>query len=198
MAPSARVGDRSCARPSPCRWRPAALPDREHPRDGPKPGLLRQHLTAVKAAAAVGTRASDGRRARFASVTFEPRGVEPGDYAFSVGSAGSATLVLQTVMLPLLLAPGPPPRARRRHPQRRGASVRLPASGLPADCARVGGAVERVAGAPRVLPGRRRALQRAHRAGGARLQRLDLLTAARLSAAGFGDKSATCRAHRGT
>ena len=73
----------------------------------PKPGLLRQHLTAVKAAAEIGTARVTGDVLGSASVTFEPRGVKAGDYAFAVGSAGSTTLVLQTIMLPLLLASGP-------------------------------------------------------------------------------------------
>jgi RNA 3'-terminal phosphate cyclase (ATP) len=41
------------------------------------------------------------------SLTFAPAGVKAGTYAFSVGTAGSATLVLQTV-LPALLTAGAP------------------------------------------------------------------------------------------
>jgi RNA 3'-terminal phosphate cyclase (ATP) len=37
-------------------------------------------------------------------LTFRPGAVKPGDYAFAVGTAGSAALVLQTVLLPLALA----------------------------------------------------------------------------------------------
>ena len=72
-----------------------------------KPGLLRQHLTALQAAAAVGRARVAGDALGSSSVTFEPGPVEAGSYTFSVGSAGSATLVFQTVMLPLLLATGP-------------------------------------------------------------------------------------------
>ena len=72
-----------------------------------KPGLLRQHLTAVQAAAAVGRARVSGDALGSSSITFEPAAVEAGNYTFSVGSAGSATLVCQTVLLPLLLAPGP-------------------------------------------------------------------------------------------
>ena len=72
----------------------------------PKPGLLRQHLTAVQAAAAVGQARVTGDTLGSSSIVFEPGTVEPGSYTFSVGSAGSATLVFQTVMLPLLLTPG--------------------------------------------------------------------------------------------
>jgi RNA 3'-terminal phosphate cyclase (ATP) len=41
------------------------------------------------------------------SLSFEPRRVRAGDYRFSIGTAGSATLVLQTVLPALLVAEGP-------------------------------------------------------------------------------------------
>jgi RNA 3'-terminal phosphate cyclase (ATP) len=72
-----------------------------------KPGLMRQHLTAVQAAAAVGRARVDGAAPGSQALTFEPRGLEPGDYTFSVGTAGSATLVLQTILPPLLSASAP-------------------------------------------------------------------------------------------
>ena len=72
-----------------------------------KPGLMRQHLTAVQAAAAVGRARVEGASTGSPELTFEPRGLEPGDYTFSVGTAGSATLVLQTILPPLLRASGP-------------------------------------------------------------------------------------------
>jgi RNA 3'-terminal phosphate cyclase (ATP) len=71
-----------------------------------KPGLLRQHLTAVQAAAAVGRARVEGDVAGSPSLTFTPTGVYPGEYSFSVGTAGSATLVLQTILPPLLIAGG--------------------------------------------------------------------------------------------
>jgi RNA 3'-terminal phosphate cyclase (ATP) len=69
-----------------------------------KPGLLRQHLTAVRAAAAVGRARVEGDALASRGLTFEPRTLEAGEYSFAVGSAGSATLVLQTVLPPLLTA----------------------------------------------------------------------------------------------
>ena len=72
-----------------------------------KPGLRRQHLTALKAAAAVGRAETTGAAVGAREITFRPRGVEPGEYTFSVGTAGSATLVLQTVLPALLTASGP-------------------------------------------------------------------------------------------
>jgi RNA 3'-terminal phosphate cyclase (ATP) len=72
-----------------------------------RPGLQKQHLAAVQAAAEVGH--ADVRGAAIGSgvVSFTPGRAEPGSYAFSIGSAGSATLVLQTVLPALLTAPGP-------------------------------------------------------------------------------------------
>lgn len=73
----------------------------------PRPGLMRQHLTAVEAAAAVGAAETSGAAIGSRSLTFKPTTVKPGDYAFSVGTAGSATLVLQTVLPSLLTADRP-------------------------------------------------------------------------------------------
>lgn len=67
-----------------------------------KPGLLRQHLTAVNAAAEIGRARVDGAALGSKELVFEPGEIAPGDYHFAVGTAGSATLVLQTV-LPALL-----------------------------------------------------------------------------------------------
>jgi RNA 3'-terminal phosphate cyclase (ATP) len=72
-----------------------------------KPGLARQHLTAVQAAAAVCGAEVKGVSLGSQEIGFRPEDIRPGDYRFSVGSAGSATLVLQTVLPPLLCAPGP-------------------------------------------------------------------------------------------
>ncbi|HVG31423.1 MAG TPA: RNA 3'-terminal phosphate cyclase, partial [Pyrinomonadaceae bacterium] len=72
-----------------------------------KPGLQRQHLTAVLAAAEIGRAEVSGARVGSSEFTFVPRGVEPGDYTFSIGTAGSTTLVLQTVLPPLMIANAP-------------------------------------------------------------------------------------------
>jgi RNA 3'-terminal phosphate cyclase (ATP) len=73
----------------------------------PKPGLLRQHLTAVKAAASISGATVIGAELGSAAVTFTPGPVVPGEFAFAVGTAGSATLVLQTVLPALLTANAP-------------------------------------------------------------------------------------------
>jgi len=72
----------------------------------PKPGLMRQHLTAVRAAAAISDAEVAGDEIGSQTLTFRPRAVRPGDYAFSIGTAGSSTLVLQTVLPPLMGAAG--------------------------------------------------------------------------------------------
>lgn len=69
----------------------------------PKPGLLRQHLTAVEAATKVSDGAVDGAALGSKELVFKPGKVTPGDYRFAVGTAGSATLVLQTVLPALML-----------------------------------------------------------------------------------------------
>jgi RNA 3'-terminal phosphate cyclase (ATP) len=71
-----------------------------------KPGLLRQHLTGVKAAESVGAAEVTGAELGSKELTFRPRTLVAGNYHFSVGTAGSATLVLQTVLPALLMAQG--------------------------------------------------------------------------------------------
>lgn len=72
-----------------------------------KPGLMRQHLTAVNAAARVGNACVHGAELGATSLRFEPGRVSAGTYRFATGSAGSATLVLQTVLPALWRAQGP-------------------------------------------------------------------------------------------
>jgi len=72
-----------------------------------KPGLLRQHLTAVEAAAKVGGAAVDGAALGSKELAFKSGKVRAGEYRFSVGTAGSATLVLQTVLPALIIGKEP-------------------------------------------------------------------------------------------
>lgn len=72
-----------------------------------KPGLLAQHLTAIAAAKAVSNAEVSGAELGSRAITFKPRTVHGGDHAFSIGTAGSATLVLQTVLPALLRATEP-------------------------------------------------------------------------------------------
>ncbi|KQV83895.1 RNA 3'-phosphate cyclase [Massilia sp. Root351] len=72
-----------------------------------KPGLMRQHLVAVQAAASVCgadvPQAAVGAR----ELEFRPGKIRGGSYSFAIGSAGSCTLVLQTLLPALLFADAP-------------------------------------------------------------------------------------------
>ena len=72
-----------------------------------KPGLLRQHLTALRAAAEISGATVEGDALRSGRVRFTPGRIRPGRYRFSIGSAGSAALVLQTILPALMLADAP-------------------------------------------------------------------------------------------
>ncbi len=72
-----------------------------------KPGLQRQHLVAVRAAAAIGRAEVQGDELDSTELSFTPAGITGGDYRFDIGSAGSTTLVFQTLVLPLLMAKAP-------------------------------------------------------------------------------------------
>lgn len=71
------------------------------------PGLMRQHLTAVQAAAAVGGAAVEGAEIGSTELTFRPGPIRGGEHRFAIGTAGSATLVFQTLLPALLRAPTP-------------------------------------------------------------------------------------------
>lgn len=78
-----------------------------------KPGLAAQHLTAVRAAAAICQAEVRGDTLGSMTLEFIPGGsAQAGSYTFDVtqaregGSAGAVTLVLQTILLPLALADG--------------------------------------------------------------------------------------------
>lgn len=71
-----------------------------------KPGLLRQHLTAVNAAVEVGAAQAEGNAIGSLKLTFAPTEVKAGAYHYAIGTAGSATLVLQTILPALLTADG--------------------------------------------------------------------------------------------
>jgi RNA 3'-terminal phosphate cyclase (ATP) len=73
----------------------------------PKPGLMRQHLACVQAAAAVGGGQVEGAELGSMRLRFTPGAMRAGDYEFAIASAGSCMLVLQTVLWPLMLASAP-------------------------------------------------------------------------------------------
>ncbi|MDA7415409.1 RNA 3'-terminal phosphate cyclase [Xenophilus arseniciresistens] len=73
----------------------------------PKPGLMRQHLACVQAAAAISGAQVQGAELGAQALRFTPGPVRAGDYRFAIASAGSCTLLLQTVLPALWLAAGP-------------------------------------------------------------------------------------------
>jgi len=69
-----------------------------------KPGLRPQHLACVKAAARITSATVEGAVLGSRSLSFAPGPVRPGTYDFEIKTAGSASLVLHTLCLPLALA----------------------------------------------------------------------------------------------
>ncbi len=79
----------------------------------PNPGLAAQHVTCVRAVAALCRADVSGDEIGSRRLDFAPRAaVKAGDYAFDIsaarkgGSAGATSLVLQAVLVPLALARG--------------------------------------------------------------------------------------------
>jgi len=73
----------------------------------PKPGLMRQHLTAVEAAVQISDAIVTGAMPGSQEISFRPKAIKGGDYNFPIGTAGSTTLVLQTVLPALWQASTP-------------------------------------------------------------------------------------------
>ncbi|WP_144392108.1 RNA 3'-terminal phosphate cyclase [Pleionea sediminis] len=71
-----------------------------------KPGLLRQHLTCVRAAQEICNAQVQGDELRSQRIEFIPGKITAGNYRFSIGTAGSTTLVFQTIFPALLMADG--------------------------------------------------------------------------------------------
>ncbi|MBI3910199.1 MAG: RNA 3'-terminal phosphate cyclase [Armatimonadetes bacterium] len=76
----------------------------------PRPGLQAQHVAAVQAVTTLCRGELQGAQLNSTTFTFRPGALQPGRYRFDVGdvrrSAGAASLVLQTVLLPLAVAGG--------------------------------------------------------------------------------------------
>jgi RNA 3'-phosphate cyclase len=67
----------------------------------PKPGLQTQHLFAVQAAAAVGDARVSDIHLGSTQLIFEPRAIHAGAFRFDLHTAGSTSLILQTITIPL-------------------------------------------------------------------------------------------------
>ena len=63
-----------------------------------KSGLMRQHLVCLQAAQQISDAAVTGAHLGSMAFSFAPNTIESGDYHFDIGSAGSTTLVLQTLL----------------------------------------------------------------------------------------------------
>lgn len=72
-----------------------------------KSGLMRQHLTCLRAVARLCDGKVQGDELRSPQFSFQPGTIRGGDYHFDVGSAGAVALVLQTVLPVLLHADAP-------------------------------------------------------------------------------------------
>ena len=72
-----------------------------------KPGLARQHLSCVHAACEICDGQCRGDALGSQVIDFQPRPIRGDNYSFDIGSAGSASLVIQTVLPALFLAGQP-------------------------------------------------------------------------------------------
>ncbi len=72
-----------------------------------KPGLAKQHLSCVHAAREICGGQCKGAAIGSQILDFQPGPIRSGDFTFHIGSAGSASLVIQTVLPALFLADKP-------------------------------------------------------------------------------------------
>ena len=72
---------------------------------GLRPGLRQQHVACVRAAALACGAEVHGAFDGSPDLRFVPQAAAPGEFSFDIGSAGAATLVLQTIVPILALAP---------------------------------------------------------------------------------------------
>ncbi|RJP23354.1 MAG: RNA 3'-phosphate cyclase [Deltaproteobacteria bacterium] len=73
----------------------------------PKPGLMRQHLVSVKALARISGAEARGTEPGSLEIFFNPGPVTAGEYFFEIGTAGSVTLLFQSLLPTLLFAKAP-------------------------------------------------------------------------------------------
>jgi RNA 3'-terminal phosphate cyclase (ATP) len=71
------------------------------------PGLAKQHLCCVHAAQEICGGQCEGAAISSQTLDFQPGPIRGGDFSFDIGSAGSATLVIQTILPALFLADKP-------------------------------------------------------------------------------------------
>jgi RNA 3'-terminal phosphate cyclase (ATP) len=69
-----------------------------------KPGLMPQHFMGIRALKLISNARVKGDVKGSTELIFEPEEVKAGDYLFDIGTAGSTSLLLQTIILPLIFA----------------------------------------------------------------------------------------------
>src|SRR4030042_4487974 len=74
-----------------------------------KPGLMPQHLTCVRAAQLLSNAEVTGNQKGSTELIFSPGEVKSGDFFFDIGTAGSTSLVLQTIIPAIIFSPPPSP-----------------------------------------------------------------------------------------
>jgi len=62
------------------------------------PGLAKQHLSCVQAACKICNGLAQGATKGSKVLDFQPGSIRNGDYHFDIGSAGSASLVIQAIL----------------------------------------------------------------------------------------------------
>ncbi|TFG27688.1 RNA 3'-terminal phosphate cyclase [Candidatus Thorarchaeota archaeon] len=73
----------------------------------PNPGLKKQHLSGIKLTGELVNASIEGLEVGSTTVTFIPKERLSGTFNVDIGSAGSISLILQAVLPPAVLAPGP-------------------------------------------------------------------------------------------
>jgi RNA 3'-terminal phosphate cyclase (ATP) len=71
------------------------------------PGLAKQHLSCIEAAGKICKATANGAQLSSKELEFQPAAIQGGNFFFDIGSAGSATLVAQTLLPALFLADKP-------------------------------------------------------------------------------------------
>ncbi|MEM2086506.1 MAG: RNA 3'-terminal phosphate cyclase [Archaeoglobaceae archaeon] len=73
----------------------------------PNPGLASQHLKGIEVAKLISEAEVEGLKLGSTRIVFKPKLIKGGDYKIDIGTAGSITLILQTILPPLLIAEMP-------------------------------------------------------------------------------------------
>ncbi len=73
-----------------------------------KPGLMPQHITCVRAAQLLSHAVVEGDHKGSTELVFSPVEVKGGDFFFDIGTAGSTSLVLQTLIPATIFSNNPP------------------------------------------------------------------------------------------